>query len=203
MNRKNKLLALLAVLLLVVIGVELHQLSSTGSASDAIPQDTIPQDTIAMVVDTALVNTQGRDVPAEIVEQAPAINTDWQYEVDEDKLNDTKNYKGNIMSTDGGMMFSISDIDLMGNGHYTTVLAFGWFSEAMPECYDDIYVGVKFPGDDKWKKYVVSCKGRAASFSLMIPDELVNQLTSNSRFSILLGNTEFQFHAKSPLRWSH
>lgn len=198
MNKKNILLALLAVLLFVVIVVELNQFSSTGSASDATPQDTL-----ATVVDTALVDTLDVDEPDEIVEQAPVINTDWQYEVDEDKLNDTRNYKGNILSTDGGMMFSISDIDLMGNGHYTTVFAIGWFSETMPECYDDIYVGVKFPGDDKWKKYVVSCKGRAASFNIMIPDEFVSQLTSNSRFSILLGNSEFQFHAKSPLRWSH
>lgn len=199
MNRPNKILTFVALLLMVVIVLELaHLFHGTPSAAS------IPADTLDVDQDTVRIERPVDEAIDEAIEAQAAINNDWVYEVSEDRLNDTRNYSADILSTDAGMQLHIADIDALGNGHYTTAFAIGWYDEAMPECYDRIYVGIKFPGDEKWEKYVVNCNGRAGGFDeLMIPDKLVDALRQNTRFSILLGNHQFDFKASTPLRWSH
>lgn len=134
----------------------------------------------------------------------PAINTNWQYSVREDKLNGTKNYSAAILSIDGRIQFHMSDIDGWGNGNYTTVFSFGWFDDVIPPLSRRSMIGLKFPGDTEWRKIPVSGKGdRVASFDIMYPKELVGLLTTSKKFTLLYTNEEFEFRPNAPLDWSH
>lgn len=133
-----------------------------------------------------------------------AINTNWRYSQDEDKLNGTKNYYAEVLSTDGRLQFGIADIDLTGSGRHTTVFAFDWFDETLPSWSGKSMIGLKFPGDTQWRKIPVSSKGgNSATFDTMLSSELVELLTSNKEFTLLHVNEEFEFRPNSPLNWSH
>ena len=126
------------------------------------------------------------------------------YSQDEDKLNGTKDYHADVLSTDGRLQFGIADIDLTGSGHYTTVFAFAWFDETLPSWIGTSMIGLKFPGDTQWRKIPVSSKGgHTATFDIMVPDELVELLTSRKEFTLLHVNEEFEFRPNAPLNWSH
>ncbi|MCQ2293493.1 MAG: hypothetical protein MJZ54_05620 [Bacteroidaceae bacterium] len=184
----------------------LATLMSCGQKKKTLGQE-IPAllDTAVNVVEEqeASIDTVANLSENQAVKRA-TINTNWVYKVAEDRLNSTKNYYAHILSTDGNLQFEAADIDLMGNGHYTTAFSIGWFDEALPECYDRIVIGIKFPCDSEWEKiYTMECHGRAAGLDIMIPTEMINNLTSYKHFSILLGNNEYEFNAKEPLSWSH
>lgn len=140
----------------------------------------------------------------EVTGSQSSINTNWRYSVQEDKLNETKNYSAEINSIDGRLQFSVGDIDLWGNGSHTTVFAFGWLDDALPSWSGKSMIGLKFPGDTSWRKIPVSSKGgRAASFDIMYPKDLINLLTTNKKFVLLHANEEFEFRPNEPLDWSH
>ena len=132
------------------------------------------------------------------------MNTNWRYSQDEDKLNGTKNYYAEVLSTDGRLQFGIADIDLTGSGHHTTVFAFDWFDETLPSWSGKSMIGLKFPGDTQWRKIPVSSKGgHSATFDIMPSRELVELLSSSKGFTLLHLNEEFEFRPNAPLNWSH
>lgn len=160
-------------------------------------------------------NSSGRNQPSgysngiseQVSEQQPSINTDWQYKVQEDKLNSTKNYFAAILSNDGGLQLSLADMDLTGSGWYNTVFVIAWYDESIPAWNGKSILGVKFPGDTEWRKIPIKCEGHSASFdastTIHIGKEFINQLSTNKHFTLLHANKEFEFSPSTPLDWSH
>ncbi len=143
--------------------------------------------------------------PVEEIEEKPQINPNWQYRTTEDKLNDTYNYWAEIYSVDGQISCTVAEI---GNeyGHYTTVWGVVW-NDAYENCYDKRKIGLKVPGDDKWRQIVIDCQGNSGTgdprTDILINDKVARLLRENKNFSILLGNDEYQFRPNAPLKQQH
>lgn len=142
--------------------------------------------------------------PQPVAQPQPSINKNWEYTEEEDKLNDTKNYEANILSTDGRFQCTVAAVDLLGTGHYTNVFAVAWLDETIPGCYDEIFIGMKFPNDEKWRKIPIGCNGHGGAMhsDFNLSDEL-DLMKSNTSFSVLFVDEEFVFKPSKPLKWDH
>lgn len=138
-------------------------------------------------------------------EETPQVSSNWEYRTTEDKLNDTRNYWAEIYSVDGQISCTVAELG-DENGHYTTVWGVVW-NDAYEKCYDKRKIGLKVPGDEKWRQIVIDCRGNSGTgdprTNILINDKIVSLLRENKNFSILLGNDEYKFQPNAPLRQQH
>lgn len=187
MNWKNVILAIIMILLLGVIGTEGYVFFKDR-----------------LKLSHNIYESTDKDNSEPSRYETPPSQTNWQYSSQEDKLNNTRNYLGRIMSSDGRLELQISDMDFSGDSHYITVLGIVWHDEAFPSWTGESMIGMKFPGDTSYRKIPVNSKGdNTAAFDMMIPDKYVDLLKRYKQFTILYLNEEFLFHSTSPLKWSH
>ena len=172
--------------------------SASGSGSDTAFSVTPSEEAVVSYEETI-------SEPVEEIEETPQINPNWQYRTTEDKLNDTYNYWAEIYSVDGQISCTVAEL---GNeyGHYTIVWGVVW-NDSYETCYDKRKIGIKVPGDDKWRQIVIDCQGNSGTgdprTDILINDKIARLLRENKNFSILLGNDEYQFRPNAPLRQQH